>query len=98
MAKLTIGMIKHLNKVLKDDGVGFKYKFTNESIAPKARIEVEDGHSGFVNSSIINCTDIYFNWLEKWFKDNYNIKIIYNNTKTIIWSNDYSVLEDKEKE
>ena len=95
MAKLTKGIIEHLNIVLKGFRVGFKYKFTNEPIAPKARIEVIDA-KGFVESSIINCTDVYFEWLEKWFKENYDIEITYNNTKTIIWSNDYSTPEDKE--
>ena len=96
MAKLTKELIEQLNVVLKDFGVGFEYKFTDEPIAPKARIEVID-NKGFVESSIINCTEPYFNWLEKWFKENYDIEITYNNTRTIIWSDDYSTPEDKEK-
>lgn len=90
MAKLTKGIIFHLNRTLKDLGVGFYYELSDlDTYAPRAQIKVIDPCE-FVDSSIVNCTDIYYKWLEDWFKHNYDIEICYNNTRTIIWSNDYS--------
>lgn len=83
-------MVNHLNLVLKENRVGFKYVYEKEdTYAPTIRIDVID-NAGWVSSTIINCTDAYYNWLENWFKENYDIEICYNNTRSIIWSKDLS--------
>ena len=38
--------------------------------------------------SVVNCSNKFFDWLDNWFLTNYNIKLTYNNTKEIAWSND----------
>ena len=89
--KITAEIIQHLNKTLNELGVGFIYKFNgNSSISPTATIAVKDNGLGLVDSSIINCTNAYYDWLEKWFLEMYQIKIIFNNTRSIIWSDDFS--------
>ena len=90
MAKFTKGIISHLNRTLKDLGVGFYYELSDiDTYAPRAQIKVIDPCE-FVDNSIVNCTDTYYKWLEDWFRHNYDIEISYNNTRNIIWSNDYS--------
>ena len=90
MAKITREMAEHLNKILKEMGVGFGYVYEDETTnAPTIRIVVAD-NMGWVTSSIVNCTDNYYVWLNDWFKDNYDITLCYNNTGNIIWSNDFT--------
>lgn len=90
MAKISKGMVNHLNMALRENGVGFKYVYENEdTYAPTIRIDVVDNAS-WISSSIINCTDEYYSWLENWFEENYDIEICYNNTRSIIWSKDVS--------
>ena len=89
MSKISKGMVEHLNRVLKENEVGFRYIYENETtFAPTMRIIVDDKR-GWVDCSTINCTHEYYEWLEQWFKTNYNITLTYNNTGNIIWSNDY---------
>ena len=93
MAKLTEGMIRHLNSALKDYKVGFHYVLTKEPYTPTAHITVNDSQFStvkWVDSSIVNCTNEFYKWLEKFFKENYNITLCYNNTKSTIWSDDFS--------
>lgn len=89
--KITRGMVNHLNNELKNFGVGFEYIFENEDISnPTIRISVVDPKGLWVNSSIVNCSDEYFCWLEDWFKNNYDVTLCYNNTREIICSNIYA--------
>jgi hypothetical protein len=88
--KINSDIVSHLNQELRSAGVGFYYTMADlGSNNPTIRIEVID-NAGFVDSSIVNCTNDYYNWLDKWFMDNYKIKICYNNTRSIIWSDDFS--------
>ena len=95
MAKINKGMVEHLNRVLKENGVGFEYILENETTyahtisAPTIRIVVTDTN-GWVDSSNIYCTEKYYKWLETWFKENYDITVCYNNTGCILWSNDFT--------
>lgn len=96
MAKINKGMVEHLNRVLKENGVGFEYILENETtyvpttriVAPTIRIVVTDPN-GWIDSSNVYCTEKYRKWLETWFKENYDITVCYNNTGCILWSNDY---------
>ena len=91
MSKLTREMIKDLNNVLKDRGVGFRYEFSGENTyAPKAQITVEDNDNGWIDNVIVNCTDAYYEWLIEWFSTKYGVIITFNNTGSIFWSRDYS--------
>ena len=41
--------------------------------------------------AIVNCTNEYYDWLKGWFATNYDISISFNNTRNVIWSNDFSI-------
>lgn len=92
MAKLTKGMINHLNEVIAEYDAGFHFVFVDEPIAPKARVETKDRLDGvcWVESSIVNLTNEFRDWLDNFFKEQYEVTLIYNNTKTTIWSNDFT--------
>ena len=93
MAKITQKITDELNRSLKDMGVGFCYVFGDEETkAPKISITVVDP-IGFLHPEygcVINLSDKFYNWLENWFKTNYDITLHYNNTKSTAWSDDYS--------
>ena len=89
MAKLSKGMIDHINKIIKDNAAGFYYEYREDSLTPTANIRVIDP-VGWVDSSIINLTSEFLDWLKGWFKDNYDVEITFNNTRTIFWSNDFN--------
>lgn len=89
--KITKEICDKFNQVLHDNGVGFYYVFQNEDTrAPIMKVVVVDNNLGWVDSSIVNLTDEYFKFLENWFLTNYGITIHYNNTRSIIWSDDYT--------
>lgn len=89
--KLTKEICNKFNQVLRATGVGFYYVFENEDTrAPIMKVAVIDNSLGWVDSSIVNLTDEYFKFLENWFITNCGITIRYNNTRSIIWSDDYT--------
>jgi hypothetical protein len=89
--KITEEICNKFNKVLHATGVGFYYIFQNEDTrTPIMKVAVVDNNLGWVDSSIVNLTDKYFKFLETWFITNYGITIRYNNTRSIIWSDDYT--------
>ncbi len=89
--KITKEICNEFNQVLHDNGVGFYYIFENgDTRAPIMKVAVIDNSLGWVDSSIVNLTDKYFTFLENWFLTNYGITIHYNNTRSIIWSEDYT--------
>lgn len=89
MAKITKELVDNLNQVLEDKRVGFEYKFDDkDTIVPCMRIQVIDT-CGFVDNSVINCTQAYYDWLVEWIKTNYDIDVCFNNTRSTIWSKDF---------
>lgn len=83
---ITEVMVKNLNEELVKKGCGFEYILAdNGSYSPTIRRVVVD-RNGFVDSSIINCTKVFYEWFENWFKEKYNIELIYNNTGEICWA------------
>ena len=91
MAKITREIVKELNTALEATGSGIRFDFGGEdTIAPKIMITIADP-VGFLHPelrSVVNCSNKFFDWLDNWFLTNYNIKLTYNNTKEIAWSND----------
>ena len=91
MAKLNKIIINDLNRDLALMGCGWHYELSDENTyAPSARRMVNEGSIDFIDSSIINVTPTYINWLVGWMKVNHNIDITFNNTAEIFWSKDYS--------
>lgn len=89
MAIINETIVRKLNEELKQKGCGFEYSLMdNDSPSPAIRRVVVD-KVGFVTSSVINCTKTFYEWLDKWFIDNYGIELTYNNTGEICWSKDF---------
>lgn len=87
--KITKGMVSHLNTELDSIGCKFCYVLDDEFNNPVIVRQLHDD-LGFVDSAIINCTDKFYDWLNDFFMTNYKIKLHYNHTKNICWSDDYS--------
>lgn len=86
--KLTEEIIDTLNSELRESGAGFYYEFKDE-FTPTAQVKLIAGNNNWIDSSIINFTREYCDWLRNFFR-RYNIEIEFNNTLSIIWSNDFS--------
>lgn len=87
MAEITKDMVNNLNAALTEKGCGFEYVYVdseNENLIKCIKRTVID-KTGFVESSVINCTKSFYEWLDAWFRDNYNIELDYNNTGNICW-------------
>lgn len=93
MAKITQEMTDKLNAKLEACGVGFRYVFGDEETrAPKITITVADP-VGFLHPEygcVVNLSDEFYDWLDNWFKTNYDITLDYNHTRNTAWSHDYS--------
>lgn len=87
--KISVKIIDALNSMLSEKGVGFRYEFMPNPISPSARIVVLDSDDHWVDNSIVNCTEKYYEFLSQWFKDMFDITLDYNNTRNIIWSHDF---------
>lgn len=85
--KLTEELIDKLNSELQNCGAGFHYEFRDE-FAPTARVKINAGNNNWVDSSIINFTKEYCDWLRKFF-EYYGIEIEFNNTWSTFWSSDF---------
>lgn len=88
--KITNEIVETLNTKLEKLGCNFCYEMmkTNDYV-PTIRRTIKDT-IGFVDSAMINCTDKFYDWLNAFFAE-YGIKLQYNNTREICWSNDYSM-------
>ena len=95
--KITSDVLKSLNDELRRLGCHFQYELIETvTYVPAIRKVIMD-ESGFVDSSIINCTDRFYKWLENFFIEKWGIKIIYNNTREICWSDDFVIDIQKSK-
>lgn len=88
--KLNSEVLQILNDELRNLGCHFQYELIGTGTYVPVFHRVLMDESGFVDSSIINCTDTFYKWLENFFIEKWGIKIIYNNTREIFWSLDCS--------
>lgn len=95
--KITKEMVELLNKQLADMGCGWEYELRGEfGVSPVIKIRTRDPN-GWVESSINNMTKKYYAWLEDFFQTNFNLKLEYNNTKSMCWA-EIKILEEKPDE
>lgn len=90
MAKvITADMVENLNETLKELGCCFKYVLHEDDHIPTMEVKLND-NSGFVDcfNISVNFTETYYTWLNTFFATKYGIKLVYNNTGSIIWSNE----------
>lgn len=85
--KITKEMVNALNANLTAFGCGFEYYIEDDIVdVPCIRRRVKDPTNKFVDSDIINCTKEFYEWLDNFFKTNYDIELSYNNTGNICWA------------
>lgn len=95
--KITREMVELLNRQLADMSCGWEYELRDEfGISPVIKIRTRDPN-GWVESSINNMTKKYYAWLEDFFQTNFNIKLEYNNTKSMCWA-EIKILEETHDE
>lgn len=85
--KITKEMVKKFNGVLKALGCVFKLDLKSTAEGGNTQCEIVPFDNQFLKSAILNPTDEFYEILEKYFSK-YEIKLHYNNTKTIFWSVD----------
>lgn len=73
--------------VVKQEGCIFKLDLKSMTGDSNTQCEIVAFDNQFLKSAILNPTDEFYEILEKYFS-NYEIKLHYNNTKTIFWSID----------
>ncbi len=80
--RITNEMVDNFNNLITD--CSFKLKFNDEFSNPTC--EIVPKNNKYINSSIINLTNEFYQILENFFITFYNIKLSYNNTKSHFWS------------
>lgn len=84
--KITQEMLDALNEELLAKGCLFRYivrrRNDDGTIETIERVLCNDT---WISSSIINATDEFYEWFEKFFRE-YGIEIHYNNTRDISWA------------
>lgn len=89
MPKLTHDMVHHLNEELKKKGCHFHYllytfKYPDGTFGLSIRRTITD-HSEFFVDAVISCDKTFYEWLDKFFKDNYNIILDYSENGNECW-------------
>lgn len=88
--KITKEMVNELNTKLKSLGAVVMYKFQEDTtIGENPMIKLTLTDMSFVDNCILNMTNEFYNYVENFFAE-YGIKLTYNNTRSIAWSNDWS--------
>ena len=85
--KITKEMVKEFNGILKALGCIFKLDLKSATVGGNTQCEIVAFDNQFLESATFNPTDEFYEILEKYFS-NYEIKLHYNNTKTMFWSSD----------
>ena len=77
--KITNEMVDNFNNLITE--CSFKLKFNDEFSNPTC--EIVPKNNKYIDSSIINLTNEFYQILENFFKSFYSIELSYNNTKYI---------------
>lgn len=85
--RITKEMVRELNAELKKSGCAFKYEIVKEVLANTV-IERVPMSKKYISSSIINCTDEFYAYLNAFFRKKGIEKLEYNNTGDRCWSAD----------
>lgn len=90
--KFTNEMVDVLNELLGDMYCAFRYKLVTSDLSGNVltnpHIQIVPVSDRFIESCIFNLSKGYYDWLETTCKDRWGITLGYNNTKSIIWSNE----------
>ena len=89
MNKITHEMVIRLNDELKKKGCYFHYTlytfiYPDGTNGLSIRRNIND-HSEFFVDAVISCDKVFYEWLDKFFKDNYNIILDYSEDGNECW-------------
>ena len=89
MPELTHDIVHHLNEELKKKGCHFAYRlysfiYPDGTNGLSIRRNIRDT-SEFIVDAVISCDKTFYVWLDKFFKDNYNIILDYNEDGNECW-------------
>lgn len=84
--RFTQDKVDAINAWLESEDVSFRYILFEEGFNP--HIKVVPIRDKFIDSYIFNLTPKYYDCLENFCKEKFDITLSYNNTKNIIWSNE----------
>ena len=86
--KITEDMVTVFNQTLENLGCSFKLKYDDKTLGfCNPSCEIVPTSNMFIQSSIINVTDEFYNILDDFFAKR-GIELTYNNTGSIFWSKD----------
>lgn len=80
--KITNEMVDNFNNLITE--CSFKLKFNDEFSNPTC--EIVPKNNKYIDSSIINLNNEFYQILENFFKSFYSIELSYNNTRSSFWS------------
>lgn len=87
MKKITKEMVMKLNNELSVMGCPFRYVYEETpDVISIPRMKITLSSMNCVSSCIINVEKEFLDWLELWFKTNYDIELTCNNTGSTLWS------------
>ena len=86
--KITEDMVIVFNQTLENLGCSFKLQYDDKALGfGNPSCEIVPTSNMFIQSSIINVTDEFYNILDDFFAKR-GIELTYNNTGSILWSKD----------
>ena len=88
--KFTCEMVDILNEMLGDKCCAFRFELVtrdrNNDVLENPHIRIIPVFSTFISSCIFNLTNQFYDWLERFCKDRWNVTLSYNNTRSVIWT------------
>ena len=81
---IDVDKVIMLNHALAFKNVPFIYEYIGDGCMRRTLPK-----HGFLSEPFectIPCSDAFYNWLNKWFKEQFDIKLCYNNDGSICWS------------
>ena len=86
MNDITFDMVQDINQKLSDLHEGFHFRLDHLMNKHCMQLCVNDT-AQFVASAIINCTDRFYDWVNAYFAENYQLELQWNNTHSTCWAN-----------
>jgi hypothetical protein len=94
-------MVDILNEMLGDKRCAFRFELVtrdrNNDVLENLHIKIIPVFSTFISSCIFNLTNQFYDWLERFCKDRWNVTLSYNNTRSVIWTEEgWDINEENE--
>ena len=81
---ITQNMLDNLNQALKNENAPFIYEWSDISGCIMRTLPKHKFIGNF--TPIISVTEEFYQWIDTWFKETYDIELSYNNDGSICWA------------